>query len=113
MSCVLTNKYEFSRLMLGKIFTCRKKRHLQKHDCFEGLITCLAVEGCAGMGETQGHSDDMYTNVGDAADMNGAVREVQAVLTEFREEVLPLSLKAQGGLLRGGGLMEMRVVCSR
>lgn len=58
-------------------------------------------------------SDDMYTNTGDATDTNDAVREVQEVLREFREEVLPLSLKAQGGLLRGGGLMVKSVVRSR
>lgn len=58
-------------------------------------------------------SDDMYTDIGDATDMNDAVRDVQEVFREFREEVLPLSLKAQGGLLRGGGLMVMSVVCSR
>lgn len=36
----------------------------------------------------------MYTNIDDATDMDDALREVQKVLREFREEVLPLSLEA-------------------
>lgn len=55
----------------------------------------------------------MYTNIDDATDMNDVLREVQKILREFREEVLPLSLKYQGGHLRGGGFMVMRVVSSR
>lgn len=72
---------------------------------------CKAVQRWVRVSGTQ--SDDMYTNIGDATDMNDAVREVQEVFREFREEVIPLSLKVQGELLRGGGLMVMSVVCSR
>lgn len=55
----------------------------------------------------------MYTNIDDATNMNDVWIEVQKILREFREKVLPLSLKYWGGHLRGGGFMVMRIVSSR
>ena len=55
----------------------------------------------------------MYTNINDAVDVNDALRGTVRFKGVFREGVLPLSLRDQGGFHGGGSLIVRRVRSSR
>lgn len=53
----LDKRVRVFQVNVGEDLYMQKKRHLQKHNCFEGPIMCLTVEGCAAKGESQRDSE--------------------------------------------------------